>query len=155
VPGVLAVSFNDVVLWVHVSSAIVAFGALFAYPALLAVARGAAPAQRAVLHETQVAVGRYVTLPGLAVLFLAGAYLASDEGLWDEVWVTVPVTIWLVLGAIGSGFVLPRERRLAELATGGGGAEYERVLGQVRLATYAGLALVLVAAFFMVTKAGG
>jgi small-conductance mechanosensitive channel len=137
-----------------VSSAIIAFGALFAYPALLLVARGADPAGRAAIHRGQVAVGRHVTLPALLALFLFGAYLASDRGLWDEVWVTIPVTIWFLLGAIGSGFVLPRERRLAELAAGGGGPDYDRALAQVRLATYAGLALVLVAAFFMVTKAG-
>ena len=137
------------------SSAIIAFGALFAYPALLAVARRADPAGRAVVHRGQVAVGRYVTLPGLLALFLFGAYLASDRGLWDEIWVTIPVTIWLALGAIGSAYVLPRERRLAELASAGGGADYDRTFAQVRTATYAGLALVLVAAFFMITKAGG
>ncbi len=135
------------------SSAIIAFGALFAYPALLLVARGADPAGRAAIHRGQVAVGRYVTLPALLALFLLGAYLASDRGLWNEIWVTIPVTIWFLLGAIGSGFVLPRERRLAELAAGGG-PDYDRALAQVRLATYAGLALVLVAAFFMVTKLG-
>ncbi len=151
---VLAVSLYDVLVWAHVSSAIIAFGALFAYPALLLVARRADPAGRAAIHRGQVAIGRYVTLPALLALFLFGAYLASDRGLWDEVWVTIPVTIWFVLGAIGSGYVLPRERRLAELAAGGG-AGYDRTLAQVRLATYAGLALVLVAAFFMVTKAGG
>jgi uncharacterized membrane protein len=150
-----AVTLNDVVLWIHVSSAIVAFGALFSYPALFALARRATPEQRVVLHRGQVAVGRYVTLPGLLVLFLAGAYLASDEGVWDEVWVTVPVTIWLVLAGIGSGYVLPRERRMAELAEQGGGEEYDRTFGFIRVLTFAGLALVLVAAFFMVTKAGG
>ena len=154
-PGVLAVSFYDVVVWAHVSSAIIAFGALFAYPALFLVARSADPAARAVVHRGQVAIGRYVTLPGLLALFLFGAYLATDRGLWDEVWVTIPVTIWLVLGGLGSGYVLPRERRLAELAAAGGGAGYDRTFAQVRLATYAGLVLVLVAAFFMITKLGG
>ena len=153
--GVLAVSLYDVVQWAHVSSAIVAFGALFAYPALFLVARTADPAGRAVVHRGQVAIGRYVTLPGLLALFLFGAYLASDRGLWSEVWVTIPVTIWLLLGALGSAYVLPRERRLAELAQAGGGEQYDRTFAQVRLATYAGLALVLVAAFFMITKAGG
>ncbi len=151
----LAIRFYDVVLWVHVSAAIIGFGALFAYPALFALAGRAAPAQRALVHHGQVAIGRYVTLPALVVLFLAGAYLATDGGLWDEPWVTIPVVIWLALSGIGSGYVQPRERRLAALAEQGGGEEYDRVFGGVRAMTYLGLVLVLVAAFFMVTKAGG
>ena len=74
--------------------------------------------------------------------------------LWSEVWVTIPFVIAILLGAIGGAYVNPREKRLAELAEGGGGGDYDRVLGQVRTATYGGMALVLVAAFFMVTKLG-
>ena len=143
-----------VLIWVHVSAVIAGLGALFASPLLMGLARRSPPEQAAALHRAQRAIGTHLATPGLLVVFLAGALLATIDDVWSEVWVTIPFVIAILLGAIGGAYVNPREKRLAELAEGGGGGDYDRVLGQVRTATYGGMALVLVAAFFMVAKLG-
>ena len=144
-----------VLVWVHVSAVIAGLGALFASPLLMGLARRSPPDQAAALHRAQRAIGTRIATPGLLVVFLAGALLATIDDVWSEIWVTVPITIALILGGIGGAFLAPRERRLIDLAEGGGGSEYQRVLGQVQAASTISLALVLVAAFFMITKVGG
>ena len=146
--------FYDVVLWVHIAAVLIAFGGVFWYPVWFRLVRDWAPAQRASFHHAQGVFGRFVISPFLLLLILAGAYLASDRHYWSEAWVTVPFVIAIVLGGMGGMYFGPRERRLAELADGGGGAEYESLFAQVRVVSYTAMALVLVAAFFMVTKLG-
>lgn len=149
-----ALTLHSFVLWIHISAVVVAFGATFAYPVLLAQARRAQPAQRAFFHRAQEKIGQRILAPGLLVVLLAGAYLATEEGVWSELWVSIPLLIVIVIGGLGGAFLAPKERRLAELAEAGEGTEYQRVLGQVTVATYVAMALVLVAAFFMITKVG-
>lgn len=151
-----AIALYDVVLFVHVAAVVVAFGGSFLYPMIYAVAAGAAPAQRAALHDLQARYGRTYVSFGLLVVVLAGAYLATDRDLWSEPWVSGPLLIAIVIGGIGGGYLGPRERRLAELGERADAeSEYGRVLGQARVASAAVSGLVLVAAFLMVTKLGG
>jgi hypothetical protein len=49
------VTFYDVVLWIHITAVVTAFGALFAYPVFLAVNAKAPLSQRANFHRLQVA----------------------------------------------------------------------------------------------------
>lgn len=147
-------TFEELVLWVHVSAVVAGLGALFANPVLLSVARRSEPPQAAVLHRVQLRLGSWLGSPGLLLVLLAGAYLASTRDLWTEVWVVVPLVIVLVIGGLNGSVLAPRQRRLAELAQSGGGAEYERMLRQVSQVTVVVLALVLLAAFFMITKVG-
>ena len=151
----LAVSFYDVVLWVHITAVVVAFGVVFAYPVMYALAKAGGPERKAAIHDLQATVGKRVISPGMLVVLLAGAYLATDADVWSEVWVTVPLVLLLVIGGLGGGYLGPREERLATLAREGDQAEYEQVLGQVRTVSYLLLVLVVVAIFFMTTKLGG
>jgi uncharacterized membrane protein len=150
----LAVLFYDVVKWVHIMAVVVAFGGAFTYPVWFGRVRRAAPAERAFFHQAQAFLGQRVISPGLLVIVLAGAYLATDRHYWSKVWVTVPLIIAIVLGGLGGAFFGPKEKRLAELAADGAGPEYERVAGQVRTVTWVAIALVLIAAYMMVTKVG-
>ena len=149
-----AILFYDVVLWVHIVAVVVAFGGIFWYPVWFGIVASWDMPARAKYHRAEGVFGKYVITPGLLVVILAGAYLASDRDYWSEVWVTVPLVIAIVLGGLGGVFFGPRADRLAELADAGGGAEYERLFVQVRNVGYLGLLLILVAAFFMVTKLG-
>jgi uncharacterized membrane protein len=150
----LAVTFYDVVLWVHITAVVVAFGGVFTYPLWFAHVARAPAATRAGFHRGQAKVGKYVISPGLLVVLLAGAYLATDRDLWSEVWVTVPLVILIVLGGLGGAYFGPREERLAELAEAGDDTAYRPVFAQVRAVSYIAMALVVVAIFFMVTKLG-
>lgn len=151
----IAVQFYDVVLWVHIMAVVVSFGALFTYPLWFGLLRSSEPAQRVLFHRAQAAIARFVVSPGLLVIIAAGAYLASDRHFWSKAWVSVPLVIAVVLGGAAGAFFSPREERLAALAATGGGPHYDRLLAQVRTVSYLAMLLVLVAAFFMVTKLGG
>jgi hypothetical protein len=146
-----AILFYDVVLWVHVVAVLIAFGGVFTYPVWFAAAARAEPAQRIWFHRVQGTIGKFVITPFLALIILAGAYLASDRDYWGEVWVIVPLIIAIVLGALGGAYFGPREDRLTEL---GQGPEYDRLFAQVRSVSYGAAVLVLIAAFFMVTRLG-
>lgn len=97
-----AVSLYDVVLWVHITAVITAFGALFAYPVFLAVNARAPVAQRATFHRLQVAFSKNVTGPAIGVILLAGVYLAFDADLWSETWVTIPFVLLFVIAGLGA-----------------------------------------------------
>ena len=49
------VRIYDVVLWVHITAVVVAFGALFAYPLFLSVNARAPIGERAGFHRLQIA----------------------------------------------------------------------------------------------------
>src|SRR3954469_14478874 len=148
----LAVTFYDVVKWIHIMAVVIAFGAAFTYPVWFTFVSRAPSDQRAFFHRTQAFIGQWVISPGLLVLVVAGIYMASDRHYWSKPWVTVPFVIAIILGGLGGAYFGPREKRLAELAAEGGGPEYERVSGQVRTVTWVAIALVLIAAYMMVTK---
>jgi uncharacterized membrane protein len=155
----LAIEFYNVVLALHIMAVAFAFGVVLAYPVIVPWMRRTHPATMPTFHALQERLGKLVISPGLGVVVLAGIYLASKGHYWSEVWVSVPLVIAIVLGALGGMFFGPTEKKLSELATrdlgtGGGalGAEYDVVLARWTLVANVGAALVLVAIFFMAAK---
>jgi hypothetical protein len=114
----VAVTLYDVVLWLHITAVVVAFGALFAYPILLAVNAQAPLAERATFHRAQIAFSKRVTGPAIGVVLLAGVYLATDAEVWDEGWVGIPLVLLFVRRPRGHG-AAPR-RGAPRGALGGG-----------------------------------
>src|ERR671921_1311305 len=112
----LAVTFYDVVKWLHIMAVVITFGGVFTYPVWFRFALQAEMPQRVFFHRVQGFIGQWVISPGLLVIILAGAYMATDRDLWDEVWVTIPLLIAIGLGALGGVYFGPKEARLAELA---------------------------------------
>jgi|1186.fasta_scaffold85407_2 uncharacterized membrane protein len=154
----LAITFYSVVLSVHVMAVVIAFGTTFAYPAFMPWARRTHPQAMPVIHELSGRLGRLVMTPAMVVVLICGIYLASDADVWSEAWVTVPLVILIVIGALGGMFFSPNERRLGELArrdlAGGGtlGAEYDALFRRVAAVGLTTAALVLIAIFFMAAK---
>lgn len=159
-----SITLYSVVLFIHVAAIIVAFGVTFAYPVMTPFVTRTDPRALPVLHRAQALVGKTIISFGMLVALLAGAYLATDADVWSEIWVSIPLLILIVLGALGGMFFGPQETKAAELAerdiaasTGETvqlSAEYQAVAG--RIATVGAIAslLVLVAAFLMVVKPG-
>ena len=148
----LAVTLYDLVLWIHVTAVVVAFGALFAYPIFLAVNARAPLAQRAALHRAQIAFSKRVTGPAIGVILLAGIYLATDAELWDEAWVGISFLLLLVIAGLGATVLRRGEERLEATAEGGDEPGYAATLATVRTWTLITLALIVVAIFLMTTK---
>jgi uncharacterized membrane protein len=156
----LAITFYSVVLSVHIMAVVVAFGVSFAYPAFIPWARRTHPEAMPVIHELSGRLGRLVMSPAMVLVLICGIYLASDADVWSEVWVSVPLLILIVIGALGGMVFAPSERRLAELAkrdlADGGelSAEYDALFQRVAFFGFVTMALVLIAIFFMAAKPG-
>ena len=153
--------FFDVVLWLHITSVVVAFGVTFTYPVIVPLTVRTAPRQVAWLHTVQGAIGRFVITPFATLILLTGIYMAADADVFSEWWVGVPLVIILVLLGLLGAYFSPRQRRLSELAerdiaAAGDGQvvwskEYEDLGRQVGTMGAISSLLVVVAIFVMVT----
>jgi uncharacterized membrane protein len=114
----------------------------------------------------QAVLGSRLIGPLGGLVFLAGLYLAI-KGPYDfgDPWIGITMVLLIIILGVGGGWIGPREERLADMAERdivagpGEGAvrfsrEYERLFAQVRGATLAINALILIAIFLMVTKPG-
>lgn len=150
-----AVQFYDVVLWVHITAVVIAFGALFAYPVFLAVNAQAPLAQRAVFHRSQIAFSKRVTGPVIGVILLAGAYLATDRDLWSEPWVTISLVMLFVIAGLGATVLRRSEEGLLASAEGGDEARYASELKTARMWTLVTIALIVLTIYVMTAKPFG
>lgn len=113
---IAAVSFYDVVLWLHVSAVVVGFGGTFVYGVLLSVAGRSAPRSvPGILAGIQANDRSLVTIGGVLVL-VTGVYLAADAWEFSEFFIGWGIVAVLVLLGLVHGFFLPNERRAQEAA---------------------------------------
>lgn len=150
-----AVRFFDVVLWIHITAVVIAFGALFAYPIFLAVNAHAPMAQRATLHRAQIAFSKRVTGPMIGLILLAGIYLASDAHVWPEFWLIAAVVLLFVIAGLGGTVLRRSEERLLELAETGDERGYATTLANLQRWNYVALFLVVVTIFDMAARPFG
>ena len=159
---VAGVAFYQVVLAIHIMAVVVAFGVTFAYPLFDVIGHRLDPRAIPWYHRMQVLIGQRLISPGLAVVLIAGIYLASKLHQWGQFYVQWGLAVAIVLGALGGLFFAPRERRLAELAerdvSASAGAEVtwsEEYLTTRRLNAIVGSAsslLVLVTVYLMTVQ---
>jgi uncharacterized membrane protein len=143
----------DIVKAAHIIAVVLAYGLPAAYPFLLPHVRRNHPEAMAGVHDVQHRLNQRITGPGTVLILVFGAYMASKHHLWGEVWVIVPLSILVVIGALGGGVVVPATARLSELARDDlGGVEYARVYRRYMAAEVLLGVLVLVAIFFMAAK---
>jgi Predicted integral membrane protein (DUF2269) len=150
-----AVTFYDVVLWIHISAVVTAFGGLFAYPVFLAVNAKAPITERANFHRLQIAFSKRVTGPTIAVVLAAGVYLATDAHLWSKAWVVVPFVLLLVIAGLGATVLRRGEEGLVAKAEAGDEAGYDATLATVKAWTLLTIALIIITIFFMTAKPFG
>lgn len=165
---VTAASFTDFVLGVHILAVVVAFGATFAYPLIFAAAFKADPTVVPWLFSVVRKIDRYIVNPGLAVVLVAGIYLASNEHQWGSFFVQWGIGAVIVIGAVVGSYMIPREGRLVEiaerdLAVVGAGAsaasppwsdEFRTLQKQVAIGGAVLDLIVVVTIFLMATHAG-
>jgi uncharacterized membrane protein len=160
--SVAAVSFYDVVVWLHITAAILAFGPTFGYAFFQTVAERTDPRAVPAVMRAMSMVDRYLVTPGAIVLIVAGIYLTADRWEFGDAFVGFGILAAIALLGLVHGFFQPAERRLAALAerdaaAAGGGEvklsdEYMAIskrTGQV--GTLAGL-IVIVTVYFMTAK---
>lgn len=172
--SILATAFNEpdkvslynIVLFVHIAAAVLAFGVIFAYPVIFAAL--SRPENRRHLpwfHRVQGEIGRKLITPAATIILLAGIYLASAGPYgFKSTFVGIGIAIIVVLLGLFGAFFTPTERRAGELAqrdidAANGGevrwsAEYEAVARRLQIVGASAGVLVLVAVFLMVTRLG-
>ena len=129
---VTAVTFPTVALAVHILFVVAAFGVVIGYPVMAVAAERVDRRAMPVLHRVRVMVARSLVNPGLLVVVVAGVYLASHLHQWSHFYVQWGIGAAVVIGALEGSFVIPHEKRLAELASrdiaaaGGGEVEWSR-----------------------------
>jgi uncharacterized membrane protein len=111
-----AITFSEVMVTVHILAVVVAFGGALAYPIWFRMIRNGTPEQRAFFHRAQDTLGKLLITPGIVIVFATGAYLTSEQDVWDEGWVLIPTAMLVVILVIGAGLLGPSEGRLTRLA---------------------------------------
>ena len=161
----IAMRLYDFVLWIHVAAVVIAFGAPFIYPIILARVTNANPEALPGLYNAMIHAGRTLITGAYLVLFLAGAYLATDGDLWSASWVSSSLLILIVLIGLSHGLALPTEKKLSamatkELAARGAGAsmtfsaEYEKAYRKLNRVGVLSNVLVLIALYLMIVQPG-
>jgi hypothetical protein len=158
----LAVQFYDVIVWLHVTAVVIAFGPTFAFGIYLAMAASNHPRSIPAVIEAQNVVTRTMVTGGGVLVLLTGIYLAADRWDFGYFFVTWGLIAIVVLLALAHGFFLRHDRRALAAAkrdieaAGTGevefGEEFNRESGaSARMGPIAGL-IVIVTIYVMAAK---
>ena len=71
------VTFYNVILFVHITAAVVGFGVTFVYPMLLNGTKRLNPTGMARLHEIQQKIGARIITGGATVILATGIYMSA------------------------------------------------------------------------------
>jgi hypothetical protein len=158
-----AVTFYDVVVWLHISAVVIGFGPTFAYAMFSAVAAKEGPVGSLAVERAIVRWNMTGTTGGMVVVLLTGLYLAGDRWDFGDFFVSWGFVAILILFGVAHGYMLPRERRLVaeleeEVKRTGGDPAQERSAGPsqlegqiARMGALLGI-LILLTIYVMTTK---
>lgn len=157
-----AIFFYDVVLFVHVAAVVVAFGATFAYPFFQAIVERTSPRSVPAMWHAMHKCSIYLVIPGSGVVLLAGLYMTIDRWDFGYLFITIGITVVILVNVMAQFLFSPGEVGAAELAerdikAAGDGEvtlsdEYWAVSKRVASAGMVASLLILLALFFMVVK---
>ena len=158
----LAVTFYDVVLWLHVSAVVVGFGSTFAYAVIMSVSAKTNPRSVPAVIAAVAANDRTLVSIGSIIVLLTGLYLAADRWEFSEVFIGWGIVAVLILIGMTHAVFLPSDRKASQLAERDIAAagdkevefseEFNRETKKVaRMGTLAGLIVVLTV-YVMVAK---
>jgi hypothetical protein len=158
----LAVTFYDVIVWLHVSSVVVAFGPTFAFGIYIAMTARNHPRSIPAVLEAQNVVSRMMVTIGGVLVLVTGIYLTADRWDFGYFFVTWGLIAIIVLLGLTHGFFLPHDRRALAAAkrdieaAGSGevefGEEFNRQsMASARMGPIAGL-IVIVTIYVMAAK---
>ena len=112
----LAVTFYNVVVWLHVSAVVVAFGPTFAFGIYLALAgRKYRRAMPAMLEATTQINRSFVTIGGILIL-ITGFYLAGKSWEMSDFFVIWGLLAIIALLGMVHGFFIPNDQRALRAA---------------------------------------
>ncbi len=149
----------NVSIWIHITAAVVGFGATFAEAVTFPVAMKLDKRHLPYVHKLQLFINQRLATPALVVILVTGIYQVSEGNFsFGDMWISATFLIVIVLGGLLGAYFIPTDRRLfaqitKELADGG--EPSKEYLAEVRregiLGTITGI-LIVVALFLMITK---
>lgn len=107
----------NIVLLLHILTAIVAFSPAFVHPILGAQTKAGDPAERRRLLGFIVQNARRVYAPALILTGLLGFGLQGlSDGVWElsQTWLLLAVIVWVAMNGILHAVILPAEAAMAE-----------------------------------------
>ena len=146
-------------VWIHVTAALVGFGATFAEAVTFPVAMKLDKRHLPYVHKLQLFINQRLATPALVVILITGFYQVS-EGNWSfgDAWISLTFLIVIILGGLLGGYFIPTDRKLYDQVTkelAAGGELSPDYLAAVRregvFGTITGV-LVVIALFLMITK---
>lgn len=155
------VTFESILLLVHVLAVVLTFGPTFAYGIMLSTAVSANQAAVPTVIRGIRRVDDVLGLPAMAVLIVTGIWLVLHGSLpweWSDTFVSVGLTGVVVLVAMIFAFFRPRTAEALELAerdvSAGGelSEEFEGAAKQIAIGGQVASLIFLVVLFFMVVK---
>jgi len=115
--GLIGDTTYNILLLLHILSAMVAFAPAFVHPFLGNQSQGVDPAERARLLGFIVQNGRRVYAPALIVTGLLGFGLQGlSDSVWafDQTWMIGSLVVWIAMNGVLHGMILPTERAMAD-----------------------------------------
>jgi hypothetical protein len=112
----IAVTFYNVVVWLHVSAVVLAFGPTFAFGIYIALAQRKYPRAIPAVVESQIMISRsFVTIGGILIL-ITGIYLTSDVWEFSDFFVIWGLLAIIALLGLAHGFFIPNDTRALRAA---------------------------------------
>ena len=148
----------DLLLFVHVSAAIVWIGGAAMHVALVMLARGAGERghQLALLRYDDL-LGVRLYVPAALAVLAAGIGLVLEGGWdWGQTWIVLGLVIFALAFLFGLVFFLPQGKKLhqAIAAHGPDATEVSAVMQRIFAGAWIDLALLFAAVFVMTVKPG-
>ncbi|WP_028057825.1 DUF2269 family protein [Candidatus Solirubrobacter pratensis] len=146
-------------VWIHVTAALVGFGATFAEAVTFPVAMKLDKRHLPYVHKLQLFINQRLATPALVVILITGFYQVS-EGDWSfgDAWISLTFLIVIILGGLLGAYFVPTDRKLFDQVTkelASGGELSQDYLAAVRregvVGSITGI-LIVIALFLMITK---
>ena len=112
----LAVTFYNVVAWLHISSVVIAFGPTFAFGIYLALAGRKYPRAIPAILESTNTIQRSMTTIGAVVVLITGLYLTGKSWEFSDFFIVWGILAIVVLLGLVHGFFLPNDTRALHAA---------------------------------------
>jgi len=126
----------QVLLYIHIVSAVIWVGGAFAIQALaIVVSRSDDPMELPRLGRNLVFIGSRVFMPAAVVLFAAGVLMTIQQWSFGNTWIAVSVGLFVLSAIGGAVYLAPRAKRVAELfdAEGPSSVEARTLIGRLFL----------------------
>lgn len=106
----------QLVLYLHVISAVIWVGGAFAIQALaIVVSRSNDPLELPRLGSNLEFIGSRLFAPAAVLLFATGVVMTIQKWALGQTWIAVSVGLWVLSAVLGAAYLAPGARRVAAL----------------------------------------